>query len=42
MLNQKQELPLDLIHQKVIDNNIEPKIRSGRQEYLENTINKYL
>ena len=33
---------LDLIHQKVIDNNIEPKTRSGRQEYLENIINKYL
>ena len=36
----KQETSLDSIHQKVIDNNIEPKTRSGRQEYLENIINK--
>ncbi len=33
---------LDKIQQKVIENNIEPKTRSGRQEYLENVINKYL
>ena len=33
---------LDSIHQKVLDNNIEPKPRSGNQEYLENILNKYL
>ena len=33
---------LDDIHQKVLDDNIEPKPRSGRQEYLENILNKYL
>jgi len=33
---------LDSIHQRVIDNDIDPKTRSGRQEYLENIINKYL
>ena len=33
---------LESIHKKVIDNDIEPKTRSGRQEYLENIINKYL
>ena len=27
---------LDSIHQKVLDENIEPKPRSGNQEYLEN------
>ena len=33
---------LDDIHQKVIDDNIEPEPRSGNQEYLENILNKYL
>tara|TARA_B100000686_G_C16399156_1_gene766371 strand:- start:63 stop:773 length:711 start_codon:yes stop_codon:yes gene_type:complete len=33
---------LDDIHKKVIDENIEPKPRSGNQEYLENILNKYL
>ena len=33
---------LDHIHKKVLDNNIEPKPRSGQQEYLENILNKYL
>ena len=33
---------LDDIHKKIIDNQIEPKPRSGRQEYLENILNKYL
>ena len=37
-----KDASLDSIHQKVIDNNIDPKTRSGRQEYLENIINKYL
>ena len=33
---------LDHINKKVIDDNIEPEPRSGRQEYLENILNKYL
>ena len=33
---------LDAIHQKVLDDNIEPQPRSGNQEYLENILNKYL
>ena len=33
---------LDSIHQKVLDDNIEPEPRSGNQEYLENILNKYL
>ena len=33
---------LDSIHQKVLDENIEPKPRSGNQEYLDNILNKYL
>ena len=33
---------LDDIHRKILDDNIEPKPRSGRQEYLENILNKYL
>ena len=33
---------LDDINKKVIDDNIEPEPRSGRQEYLENIFNKYL
>ena len=33
---------LESIHQKVIDDNIEPEPRSGNQEYLENILNKYL
>ena len=33
---------LDAIHQKVLDDNIEPEPRSGNQEYLENILNKYL
>ena len=33
---------LDHIHKKVLDSNIEPKPRSGQQEYLENILNKYL
>ena len=33
---------LDAIHQKVLNENIEPKPRSGNQEYLENILNKYL
>ena len=37
-----KDTSLDSIHQRVIDNNIDPQIRSGRQEYLENIINKYL
>ena len=38
----KQDTSLESIHQKVIDISIEPKTRSGRQEFLENIINKYL
>ena len=30
------------IHEEVIKNNINPKPVSGRQEFLENLINKYL
>ena len=37
-----KDTSLDSIHQRVIDNNIDPQTRSGRQEYLENIINKYL
>ena len=37
-----KDASLESIHQRVIDNNIDPKTRSGRQEYLENIINKYL
>ena len=37
-----KDASLDSIHQKVIDDNIEPKPRSGNQEYLENILNKYL
>ena len=33
---------LDVIHQKVLNDNIEPQPRSGNQEYLENILNKYL
>ena len=33
---------LDAIHQKVLDDKIEPEPRSGNQEYLENILNKYL
>ena len=33
---------LDIIHKKVIEDNIEPKPKSGQQEFLENLINKYL
>ena len=33
---------LDAIHQKVLDDNLEPQPRSGNQEYLENILNKYL
>ena len=33
---------LDVIHQKVLNDNIEPEPRSGNQEYLENILNKYL
>ncbi len=33
---------LESIHQKVLDENIEPEPRSGNQEYLENILNKYL
>ena len=33
---------LEDIHKKIIDQNIEPQPRSGRQEYLENILNKYL
>ena len=33
---------LDSIHQKVLNENIEPEPRSGNQEYLENILNKYL
>ena len=37
-----KDATLESIHKRVIDNNIDPKTRSGRQEYLENIINKYL
>ena len=33
---------LDIIQKKVIEDNIEPKPKSGQQEFLENLINKYL
>ena len=33
---------LEAIHQKVLDDKIEPTPKSGQQEYLENIINKYL
>ena len=33
---------LDDINKKVIQDKIEPEPRSGRQEYLENILNKYL
>ena len=33
---------LESIHQKVLEDDIEPKPRSGNQEYLENILNKYL
>lgn len=33
---------LNTLHKKVIDNNLDPKPRSGQQEYLENILNKYL
>ena len=33
---------LDIIHKKVIEDKIEPKPKSGQQEFLENLINKYL
>ena len=33
---------LENINQKVLNDNIEPKPKSGQQEYLENLINKYL
>ena len=33
---------LDDIQNQVLDKNIEPEPRSGRQEYLENILNKYL
>ena len=33
---------LDSIHQKVIEEDIEPQPKSGQQEFLENLINKYL
>ena len=33
---------LDGIHKKVIEDDIEPKPKSGQQEFLENLINKYL
>ena len=37
-----KETSLETIHKNVLDREIEPKTRSGRQEYLENIINKYL
>jgi xylose isomerase len=37
-----KEASLDTIQKKVIDDNIEPKPRSGNQEFLENILNKYL
>ena len=37
-----KNIGLDHIHKKVLDSNIEPKLRSGQQEYLENILNKYL
>ena len=37
-----KEATLEAIHQKVIDDTIEPTPRSGNQEYLENILNKYL
>ena len=33
---------LDDIQNQILDKNIEPEPRSGRQEYLENILNKYL
>ena len=33
---------LEDIQKKILENNIEPEPRSGRQEYLENILNKYL
>ena len=37
-----KEASLESIQKKVIDDKIEPKPRSGNQEYLENILNKYL
>ena len=37
-----KETTLESIHQKVLDDKIEPTNKSGQQEYLENIINKYL
>ena len=37
-----KDATLEAIHQKVIDDTIEPTPRSGNQEYLENILNKYL
>ena len=33
---------LESIANKVINENIEPKAKSGQQEYLENILNKYI
>ena len=38
----KKGTSLESIHQKVLNENIEPEPRSGNQEYLENILNKYL
>ena len=37
-----KDATLETIHKKVLDDVIEPKPRSGNQEYLENILNKYL
>lgn len=36
------ELDMETITEQVLENNIEPKAISGRQEYLENLLNQYL
>ncbi len=40
--NIMDSLSLNDIHQKVINENINPKPKSGRQEYLENLLNSFI
>jgi xylose isomerase len=37
-----QSLSLEDMHQKVINENINPEPKSGRQEYLENLLNTFI
>ena len=37
-----KDTDLDILHDLVIKNNLNPKAKSGQQEMLENIINKYL